>query len=197
MLMKTSRILLAILTPVFAFALSAQADIFFFDLLGKAGPGLLPGNENGTINGTAGSGGELGNGIFFDDVTNLLSIEIGWGSANGFTDLTGDTSAGHIHGPTASAGTASFLENAPVWIPLNNLAEWDESATSGGFDGAVTLTDEQEIALFQGRLYINAHTQLNPGGEIRGNIVVPEPTTISLVALAAGVGYLLLRRRRA
>ena len=151
--------------------LSAQAHIISFDLLGKAGPGLQSGNENGTINGTPGSGGEVGEGIVFNDQTGVLTIRIGWGSGNGFTNLSGDAQAGHIHGPTASGGTGSFTENAGVMIGLDDKPGWTPSASNGGFNGSVTLNSTQTADLFAGRLYINIHTPTNPGGEIRGNLV--------------------------
>lgn len=152
-------------------SLSAEANIISFDLLGKAGPGLLAGNQNGTINGTPGSGGEVGNGIVFNDQTGVLSIEVGWGSGKGFTNLSGNATAGHIHGPTASSGTAAFNEDAPVMINLDDTAGWNPSATNGGITRSVTLNSTQIAHLFAGRLYVNIHTAANGGGEIRGNLV--------------------------
>ena len=172
---------------------SVRAASWNVDLLGKAGPGMLAGNENGTINGTPGSGGEVGAGITYDDVTNLLDIHVGWGSANGFTDLTGTTTGGHIHGPTAGAVPTSFTQNAGVMIPLDSLAGWNSSVSAGGFNGSVTLTETQEGYLFNGQLYMNAHTTTNSGGEIRGQLIVPEPASAAL--LAASTGLLLGRRR--
>src|SRR5688572_14254694 len=90
--------------------LQAHAAVIPFDLFGRSGAGLLGANENPTVVG-GGSGGELGTGILFDDVTLVLSINVGWGTANGFTDLTGNTTLGHLHGPTA---TPAFTENAGV-----------------------------------------------------------------------------------
>lgn len=144
-----------------------------FDLAGKAGAGLLSGNENGTINGTPGSGGEVGTGIVFNDETNVLTINVGWGSTNGFANLSGDARAGHIHGPTPSTGAAAFNENAGILIGLDDKPGWTASASAGGFSGSVTLSAEQVQHLFAGRLYINVHTQTNGGGEIRGNLVQP------------------------
>ncbi|HSH39164.1 MAG TPA: PQQ-dependent sugar dehydrogenase [Chthoniobacterales bacterium] len=145
-----------------------------FDLAGKAGTGLLAGNENAPINGTPGSGGEIGGGIVYNSQTRVLTINVAWGSGNGFTDLTGDAvRGGHIHGPTASGGEASFNENAPIIIGLNDKPGWNPSATKGGFSGSVTLTEAQAAHLFEGRLYLNFHTQVNPGGEIRGSLVQP------------------------
>jgi hypothetical protein len=173
----------------------AQGAITSFDLLGSAGPGLLGGNEAPTPVTGGGSGGELGSGIFFDDSTNILTIHIGWGSGNGFTDLTGNAFAGHIHGPTSSPATASFSQSAGIRLGLDSLAGWNPSATNGGFNGTVTLLPADVAPLFEGRFYINIHTPTNPGGEIRGQIVVPEPGTA--VALVAGLAGLMLRRRRA
>jgi CHRD domain len=194
--MNISRMILSVLTALSAFVASAQAATLAVDLQGKGGFGLLPGNENATLAGTPGTGGELGSGILFNDVTNVLTINVGWGSANGFTNLTGNANGGHLHGPTASAGTAAFTEDAPVWIPLDSVTGWNPNATSGGFNGSVTLSDPQETALLQGRLYMNVHTPTNGGGEIRGNlVVVPEPSMVCYFAFAAAA--FLLRRRPA
>jgi len=86
--MKTSfRFSLCASLAFFALVSPLRSAIIEFDLLGKAGPGLLPGNEAPTT--PVGSGGEIGAGIFFNDVTLQLTINVGWGSGNGFTDLTG------------------------------------------------------------------------------------------------------------
>lgn len=176
---------------------AAGATTIPFDLQGKASFGLLPGNENGAIAGTPGSGGEVGSGILYDDATNILTLNIAWGSANGFMNLTGNASAGHIHGPTTSGGTASFTQNAtiPSGFGLDSKPGWNASATSGGFSGTVTFTDAQEIDLLAGKFYVNIHTSTNGGGEIRGNLVqVPEPASAVLLTLGAA---LIAARRRA
>ena len=148
-----------------------QAHLISFDLVGKAGAGLLSGNQNQPINGTPGSGGEVGSGIVFNDQTGLLTINVAWGSGNGFTNLTGNATAGHIHGPTTSSGPAAFNEDAPVMINLDDTAGWNPSASNGGITRSVTLTSTQIAQLFAGRLYINVHTVANGAGEIRGNLV--------------------------
>src|SRR4051812_26850953 len=81
---------------------AARAATIPFDFSGKAGAGIKATNENHVINGTPGSGGELGAGLSYNDSTNVLSMVFGWGTGNGFTNLTGTTTGGHIHGPTAS-----------------------------------------------------------------------------------------------
>jgi CHRD domain/PEP-CTERM motif len=180
---------IAVVSALLACALSANAAIINLDLLGKAGAGLLGGNENGiTFVGTPGSGGEVGAGIFFNDVTLQLTINIAWGSGNGFLDLTSNANNSHIHGPTTSGGTASFTQNANV---LFNLPRVSDSPTNGSIATTVTLTSAQATELLAGRYYINVHTVDNGGGEIRGNIV-PEPSSIALLS----IGILGLMRRR-
>jgi hypothetical protein len=186
---------LLVILAILALSPVARATITQFDLLGKSGPGLLAGNQNTTINGTPGSGGEIGAGISFNDATNQLTINEGWGSGNGFTDLSGTATGHHIHGPTPSPAPGSFFQDTGILIFLDSMPGYNSSATNGGFSGTVTITPAQAVDLFAGRWYINTHTAANGGGEIRGNLVpAPEPGTLSL--LGAGAATLLLRRRR-
>ncbi len=179
----------------------SHATVFNFDLLGKGGAGLIAGNENISVTGTPGTGGEIGSGITFDDVTNILSINIGWGTTNGFTNLTSDVNNAHVHGPTTSSGTASFTENAGVLFDLRTGGfSFSNSSSSGFITGTSTLSDVNETALFAGRLYVNIHTVTNGGGEIRGNIVnpsaIPEPSSYAALAGLGALGFVGLRRRR-
>lgn len=172
---------------------SLQAGIVFFDLQGKAGFGLLPGNENSTVavSPTPGTGGEISPGIFFDDVLNQLTINVGWGSGQGFTNLTGNATVMHIH----QASSSAFTSNGPPAVDLHTLAGFSSSASNGGFSGTVTLTDPQEVSLLAGLFYINVHTSVNGPGEIRGNLVaVPEPSSVALVALV-GLPVVIARMR--
>jgi hypothetical protein len=147
---------------------SVQAASINFVLQGQAGAGLTPGNEVGSPT-SSGAGGVL-TGIIFDTDTSMLSIDVGWGSGNGFSDLTGDAAAMHIHGP------ADFFSNAGVKYPLNTLTGYDPSVSSGGFNGVVTIGAADVSDLLAGLFYINVHTAANAGGEIRGNLtVVPLP----------------------
>lgn len=156
---------------------------------------MLATNENHIAAGTPGSGGLVGGGIFFDTVFKTLTINVAWGSANGFADLTGDASAGHIHGPTTSGGAASFTQNAGVIFGLSSDATWNASASSGGITGrTITLDSTQEADLLDGKYYINIHTAANPGGEIRGNLVViPEPGSFAFALFSM---VLIAGRRR-
>jgi hypothetical protein len=177
----------------------AAAQIIPFDLMGKGGPGLLSGNQVDPVAPVPapGSGGEVGPGITFDMGTGVLTINIAWGSANGFTDLTGPAAAGHVHGPTLDPMPVSFNENAAVKYPIDPLPGWNNSASSGGFAGTVNIVPGDVPGLLAGQFYINVHTATNPNGEIRGQLVpVPEPSALLLGAFGA-IGFVRLRRARA
>ncbi|MDA0768563.1 MAG: CHRD domain-containing protein [Verrucomicrobia bacterium] len=163
---------------------SASSAIIQFDLQGQAGAGLLPGNELHVVTG-GGMGGELGAGISFNDSTNILSIIVGWGSGNGFVNLSGVATAAHLHGPANQTTAASVL----VPLTISNT-----SASNGGITQNIIIGSGDVADLLAGNVYLNVHTGANPGGEIRGNLVqVPEPS--GMLLCAAGL-LLFLRRRR-
>jgi hypothetical protein len=160
-----------------------EAAVVNFELTGNAGTGLLTGNENPPVM-TGGSGGLGAGGITYDTDTNILSIDILWGSVNGFTDLTGDVTVSHIHGFTADPPPAGWSQNAGVLYPLHTLPGFNSSASAGGFNGSVSISEADEAGLLAGLTYINVHTSSNPPGEIRGQLtvaaVVPVPAAFYL-----------------
>ena len=72
-----------------------------------------------------------------------------------YSDLSGDPTAAHFHGP-AEAG-----KEAPPVVPVE---------VANIKDGSATLTKEQADELSSGMLYFNIHTAKNPKGEIRGQV---------------------------
>jgi CHRD domain len=109
------------------------------------------------------------------EVANVSTPAVGFGSVTVTEDAATNTNtlggsittmgiaatAAHIHGPAAGGVNASIL------IGLI------ESPTGSGVwsvPAATTLTSAQVASLKAGEMYFNAHTQTNPGGEIRGQI---------------------------
>lgn len=51
-----------------------------------------------------------------------------------------------------------------LWLAAGPLA------ASGFFQGTVTLNDADAASLADGLTYVNVHTMMNSGGEIRGQV---------------------------
>jgi hypothetical protein len=132
-----------------------------------------------------------------------------------FTGLLGTTTATHIHCCTVTP----FSLTAGVATVVPSFTSFPLGVTSGTYDVTYDMTlagswnpsyvtanggttASAEAALFAGfaagRAYVNIHSNLFPGGEIRGFLepeAVPEPGTM-LLAGAAFAGLIAVRRRR-
>jgi hypothetical protein len=173
----------------------ARSPVFEFDLSPpgtSAGVGLSPLNEV-IFTPSMGSGNEIGMGITFDTNTLMLTLNLGYGSAGGFTDLTGPAFSWLLHGPALPS------ETAPVVFDLAALHTFaGDPARGGTISGSLALTPAQASDLFAGLDYINVYTPANLGGEIRGQLVlIPEPGTMGLLLMAGAIlsGWRLGRRR--
>jgi hypothetical protein len=104
-----------------------------------------------------------------------------------WSGLTAPATASHIHGP-GGVGT-----NAPILFPFSGVP----AATAGSIPTQTfSITPTQVGYLFAGNLYMNVHTSVFPGGEIRGQLLlVPEPGTALLVGLGiVALGFIFRRR---
>ena len=90
--------------------------------------------------------------IDYDPASKKLSWKVS------YSGLSGPATAAHFHGP-AEAG-----KNAGVAVAIPN-------AGTSPVEGSATLTDAQAADLTSGKYYVNVHTQANPGGEIRGQVM--------------------------
>ncbi|MBV8095736.1 MAG: CHRD domain-containing protein [Acetobacteraceae bacterium] len=75
-----------------------------------------------------------------------------------YKGLSGPVTAAHFHGP-ADPGA-----NAGVVVPL-------QQPLTSPIKGKATLNDQQMDELMSNKLYVNLHTQKNPNGEIRGQVL--------------------------
>jgi len=144
--------------------------------------------------------------VIWDSSANTMEVQVT------FSDLLGTTTASHIHSPAVPPGTAGVATTTPTFT------DFPLGVTSGTYDHTFDMTlassynpayitanggtpASAEAALFAslnaGTSYLNIHTTVVPGGEIRGfPEPVPEPGTLVLLAVGAFgvIGYRWRRR---
>src|SRR5262249_3473435 len=85
--------------------------------------GLSPSNEVPAVTTSTGSENTILPGIALDTDPAILHLAVGYGSAAGFTDLTGEATGMHIHGPAPVGQTAGVVVSlVPYNVPATNPA---------------------------------------------------------------------------
>ena len=137
----------------------------------------LTGAQENPATGSAGTGSAL---VTLDTVANTITISVS------FSGLTGTTTASHIHccapvGVNAGVATTTpFFPGFPIGVNSGtylqtfnlNLASTYNPAFVTANGGTVAGARAVLVAgLLGGQTYLNIHTNVNPGGEIRGQLV--------------------------
>ena len=209
--MKKTMLKLAI-AAAFAVPFAAQATLFTFNAT------LSGANERPTPVTTSASGiailqyNDQGTGDLLDDTFSVAVAAFG---------LSGPATGYHIHAAATPAETAPVRVNFEVPPFISTLE--GNSIVIGGTSGVVSVApgitngmipatpatatngghpEMSFLQALQSQLaYVNIHTELNPSGEIRGQLIqvtaVPEPETYALMLAGLGlVGWVASRRRK-
>jgi hypothetical protein len=150
--------------------------------------------------------------VTIDPVAHTMDVAVN------FSGLLGITTASHIHvingpgdgnlldtaGPVATT-TPSFV-GFPLGVTFGSMSETYNTLASSSYRAGF-ITDaggtvaHAEAALFDaimsGRAYLNIHSTVFPGGEIRGFLApaAPEPSLLFLMSVG-GAGVIARRRAR-
>jgi hypothetical protein len=194
------RILPYIVLPLMAgIAPTAQAGTFIYSA-------NLTGPAEAIPNASPGTGSAE---VTYDDVAHSLRVQIS------FSGLLGTTTASHIHAPTAlpDTGTAMVATTVPTfagfplgvtagtydsgWLDLTSASSYNPAFITAR--GGTTATAEAALAaaLAADTAYLNIHTTLFAGGEIRGFLhAVPEPASWAMMLLGFGMTGGMVRTRQ-
>jgi hypothetical protein len=167
----------------------------------------LSGPNESPPNASPGTGAAF---VTFDLAANTMRVQVS------FTGLLGPDTASHIHCCTTApfTGTAMVATTTPTFTgfptgvtsavydnTFNMLlsSSYNPAFIASAFDpthdpmGAETALYDAVVA---GDTYLNIHSMVVPGGEIRGFLIpAPEPITISLFG-AGLAGAVAMRRRK-
>lgn len=136
--------------------------------------------------------------LFYNDNNSVVTTDDAYSFSLSAFGLSGVATGMHIHAPAAVGVNGPILVplTAPTFLVLNSSG----SLLIGGVNVAPPSTSFLG-QLQSGLAYVNIHTTLNPGGEIRGQLlpvaIVPEPSTYAMLLAGLGVIGVLVRRRSA
>jgi hypothetical protein len=178
------RLALSVLIVLFLSAASSPAATLTFIASGPSASGLSPLNENPPHPQSSGTGTAL---VTWDTVTNLMTVNVV------FSGLTTPNTAAHIHcciDPPGNAGVATTtptFTGFPGGVTSGTYAHTFDMLNAASYNPAfITLhggTAASAAAVLlagmqAGQTYLNIHTSMFTGGEIRGFLVTPVDLSI-------------------
>jgi hypothetical protein len=163
---------------------SSPAVTLTFVATGPVAPGLSPLNENPPHPTSSGMGTAM---VTWDTATSMMTVHVV------FSGLTSGDTAAHIHCCVSPGGNAGVATTVPSFTGFPNLVTSGTyspvldmlSATSYNptfvtANGGTTASAAAALlaGIQAGQAYLNIHTTMFPGGEIRGFLAVPVDISI-------------------
>jgi hypothetical protein len=159
-------------------AVSSPAATLTFVATGPVAPGLSPLNENPPHPVSNATGTAL---VTWDTVTNIMTVNVV------FSGLTTPSTAAHIHccmNPPGNAGVATtvpFFPGFPIGVTSGTYSHSFDMLSSGSYNPAFVTANGGTPAsaaavllagIQKGQSYLNIHSMMFGGGEIRGFLAV-------------------------
>jgi hypothetical protein len=115
--------------------------------------------------------------ITYNKDTKMITYTITWTLG----DPTSTTTAMHFHGSDAGSDATS----SPVEIPITGFSTGNSGTVSGT---TPELTATQVSELLANKWYVNIHSNVAPGGEMRGNIKLTSSSSTGGAGGGGGTG---------
>ncbi|MCP5516838.1 MAG: CHRD domain-containing protein [Verrucomicrobiales bacterium] len=109
-----------------------------------------------------------------------------WNIGGNYYTLSGSPTSVGIYGPAFHSTAGGSL--------IASLTPLDFGLGTGMIYGSGTFTPAQLADVMAEHTYVNVFTSAYPGGEIRGQILVPEPSTYAAIAGLGLLGFAAARR---